>query len=63
MADLLTRARYLEKELSHLQQQNVDLQTQVGRQETELNKLRAQSGGLREERERLKAKVRGQRGT
>ncbi|KAK2150345.1 hypothetical protein LSH36_410g03030 [Paralvinella palmiformis] len=58
MADLLTRARYLEKELSHLQQQNVDLQTQVGRQETELNKLRAQSGGLREERERLKAKVR-----
>ncbi len=47
-----------EVELRQLQDENSALQEQVGRQETELNKLRAQLGGVREERDRWKRRVR-----
>ena len=40
-----------------LRGENSELQLQVGRQETELNKVRAQIGSIREERDRLKRKV------
>ena len=44
-------------ELAQLQSENRTLQDQVARQETELNKIKAQWGGTREERDRLKRKV------
>lgn len=49
--------QYCEMQLAHLQGENQALQDQVARQETELNKLKAQWGGTREERDRLKRKV------
>lgn len=48
----------MEAEMLAMREDNGGLQLQVGRQETELNKLRAQLGSIREERDRLKRKVR-----
>ncbi|KAK2194115.1 hypothetical protein NP493_2g08028 [Ridgeia piscesae] len=45
-------------ELRHLQEENGLLQQQVGRQEADVNKLRSQLHGYREERDRLRRQVR-----
>ncbi len=52
-----TEIHRVEAEMLGLRENNSELQLQVGRQETELNKLRAQTGSIREERDRLKRKV------
>jgi len=44
-------------ELRHLQEENGLLQQQVGRQEADVNKLRSQLHGYREERDRLRRQV------
>ncbi len=53
-----TELHRMEAELLALRDGHSDLHGQVARQETELNKLRAQMGSVREERDRLKRKVR-----
>ena len=52
-----TEIHRMESEMLAVREDNTELQLQVGRQETELNKLRAQTGSIREERDRLKRKV------
>ena len=52
-----TEIHRIEAEMLAMREDNGELQLQIGRQETELNKLRAQTGSIREERDRLKRKV------
>ena len=52
-----TEVHRIEAEMLAMREGYTELQLQVGRQETELNKLRAQAGSIREERDRLKRKV------
>ncbi|CAH1787963.1 unnamed protein product [Owenia fusiformis] len=46
------------QQLVTLEAENLGLQEQIGRQEADLNKFKAQIGSVREERDRLKRKVR-----
>ena len=56
-SDQLASAAHYESQLIQLQQENGLIKDKVGRQETELNRLRAQLGSVREDRDRLKRRV------
>ena len=47
----------LEEQMREMREESSLLHDQVGKQETELHKMRAQLGSLREERDRLKRRV------
>ena len=49
----------MQHQVQTLKTENTGYQDQIGRQETELNKLRATIGSVREERDRFKRKVSG----